>query len=90
MSNTADSAEVHELWLAKVEISIVNAERDKAVRTYLIAAPDRIEAEYRLSAYCSPGSLKRIIGLEQAADNIARVYSSDGGPLDVATVADPE
>jgi len=87
VTSNLDSVENHELWLATVEINLVDPEKDEPVRSYLIAAPDETEAEHILRGHHSPGSLRRVIRLRRAVDNIARVYGSDGRAIDLTTVA---
>lgn len=90
MADSADYAENHDLWLAKVEIALVNPEQGEPVRSYLIAAPDKREAEHILRDYHSPGSLKSVLRLDRLAQNIARVYGPDNQPIDLTTAAESD
>ncbi|MDQ2873310.1 MAG: hypothetical protein M3Y33_00135 [Actinomycetota bacterium] len=87
MADDQDNATNYKLWLAQVRISLVDPEKDEAIRSFVISAPDRLEAEHRLRRYLSPGELDGIFKIEEIVDNIARVWDRDNQPLDVTTVS---
>jgi hypothetical protein len=75
----------HDLYLAAVETVYVDPATG-AFSTYLIAAPDLIAAEHAIRDYpLSGGQVRRIWKLAQ---NVVRVWSDDGGPLN-STPAGP-
>jgi hypothetical protein len=80
-----DSAENHKLWLAVIELTMMDPAEE--TQTYLLAAPDRTEAEYRLQAHIGARG-PRITALYEILDNISRVWDSHGRPLDAEGVAD--
>lgn len=74
------------MFLAIVEIAMIDP-NESEYRSYLIAAPDQTEAEHLIQFYpgVAGGQIKRVWKL---ADNVARVWGSDGSVF-TATPAAP-
>jgi len=77
------------LWLATVLVHLVESEEQgpEETRTYLLVAPDAIEAEHKLFRY--PGlngaDIQELIKL---ADDVALVWGPDGQPWEGTAAAD--
>ena len=79
MEQEQDPRDGRYLWLARFRVAMIDPAEE--LRSYLIAAPDRIAAEARLMDYLKPVT-PRELTLGEYIDDIARVWGRDGQAFD--------